>query len=313
MSATTPVERDEDPAEASVTLIDTHHHFWDLQRNHYPWLSDEPLPNFFMGNYDPLKRNFLPEDYRREMKRHKVLKTVHVEAEWDRNDQVGETRWLTALHERYGLPDAIVAHAWFHTDDAEEVLAAQAAFPLVRGIRSKPVTAASPQAMHRGVAGSMQDPAWLRGFALLEKYDLTWDLRVPPWHLNEAAEVAASFPRVGIALNHTGFPWDRSEAGLATWRSGMEALARNRNVRVKVSEFGLKDQPWDFASNRRVVHDAISIFGIERCMFGSDTPVSGLRIAFDPLVRAMKRMVAHLPEAEQERFFWRNAQAFYRL
>ncbi len=299
--------------EESVTLIDTHHHFWDLDRHYYPWLSDEPLPHFFMGNYDGLKRNFLPEDYRREMKAHNVLKTVHVEAEWDRRDQVGETRWLTLLHERCGMPDAIVAHAWFDTDDAEEVLAAQAAFPLVRGIRSKPVTSLRPDAMTPGAKGTMQDSRWLRGFALLERHRLTWDLRVPPWHLHEAAEVAAMFPRIGIALNHTGFPWDRSEAGLAAWRAGMEALARQPNVHLKVSEFGLKDTPWDYESNRRVVHEALSIFGVERCMFGSDTPVSGLRIAFDPLVRAMKRMVAHLPGEAQERFFWRNAQAFYRL
>lgn len=299
--------------EESVTLIDTHHHLWDLDRNHYPWLSDEPLPHFFMGNYDKLKCNFMPEDFRREAQKHNVLKTVHVEAEWDRDDQVGETRWLTALNERYGMPDAIVAHAWFDTDDAEEVIAAQAQFPLVRGIRSKPVTASSPDAIRSGVAGSMQDPRWLRGFALLEKYGLTWDLRVPPWHLQEAAQVAAAFPRIGIALNHTGFPWDRSEEGLAAWRAGMSALARHSNVHVKVSEFGLKDAPWDLASNERVVRDAIAIFGVERCMFGSDTPVSGLRIAFDPLVRAIKRIVGYLPAEQQELFFWRNAQAFYRL
>jgi predicted TIM-barrel fold metal-dependent hydrolase len=300
-------------ADEAVTLIDAHHHFWDLKRNHYPWLSDEPAPNFFMGNYDSIKRDFLPEDYRRDARSHKIFKTVHIEAEWDRNDQVGETRWLATLHERYGMPDAIVAHAWFDTEDAEEVIAAQASFALVRGIRSKPVTAPNPAAMRRGVRGSMQDPRWLRGFALLEKSGLTWDMRVPPWHLHEAAEVAASFPRIGMALNHTGFPWDRSEEGLKAWRSGMEALARQKNVYVKVSEFGLKDQPWDFESNQRVVRDAIAIFGAERCMFASNTPVSGLRIAFDPLVRAMKRTVGHLSAENQERFFWRNAQAFYRL
>jgi len=302
-------DEDHDP----VTLIDAHHHLWDLQRNHYPWLSDEPLPNFFMGNYDALKRNFLPEDYRRQAGRHNVLKTVHVEAEWDRDDQVGETRWLTELNARCGMPDAIVAHAWFDTEDTERVLAEQASFPLVRGIRSKPVTAPSPDKMQRGVAGSMQDPRWLRGFALLARHGLSWDMRIPPWHLVEAAEVAASFPHVPIALNHTGFPWDRSEEGLALWRHGMETLARQPNVHVKVSEFGLKDKAWDFESNRRVVHDAIAIFGPERCMFASDAPVSGLRIAFDPLVRAMKRMVAHLSVPDQERFFWRNAQRFYRL
>ena len=42
---------------------------------------------------------------------------------------------------RRGSLGAIVAHAWFHTDNAEEIGTAQAAFALVRGIRSKPVTA----------------------------------------------------------------------------------------------------------------------------------------------------------------------------
>jgi len=301
-----------DPME-QVTLIDAHHHLWDLASHYYPWLSDEPLPHFFRGNYDALKHDCLPDDYRREARAHNVLKTVHVEAEWDRNDQLGETRWLTEVNARHGMPNAIVAHAWFDTGDAEEIIAAQAAFPLVRGIRSKPVTAASPAAMRPGVSGSMQDPKWLRGFSLLEKYGLSWDMRVPPWHLHEAAEVAASFPRIRMALNHAGFPWDRSDTGLATWRRGMEALARHSNVYVKISEFGLRDRPWDFDSNQRIVRDAIAVFGAERSMFGSDTPVSKLRIEFDPLVRAMKRMVSHLPAEGQERFFWRTAQAFYRL
>jgi predicted TIM-barrel fold metal-dependent hydrolase len=80
-----------------------------------------------------------------------------------------------------------------------------------------------------------------------------------------------------------------------------------------VSEFGLKDQPWDYESNRRIVREAIEIFGIGRCMFASNAPVSGLRIGFDALVQSVKRMVADFPADDQDRFFWRNAQAFYRL
>lgn len=296
----------------AVTLVDAHHHLWDLARNYYPWLSDHPEP-FFLGPYDALKRNYLPDDYRRDAAGHNVVGTVHVEAEWDRADQVGETRWLSSQAQAAGFPTAIVAHAWFHTDNAAEVIAAQAAFPLVRGIRSKPVTAASPDAMAPGQPGSMQDPRWLKGFALLERHGLSWDLRVPFWHLPEAAEVARAFPRTPIVLNHTGFPWDRSEAGLQAWRAAMEVLAREPNVHLKVSEFGLKDRPWDYEDNRRVVLDAIAIFGIERCMFASNFPVAGLRVGYDELVRSMARMLAHLSEEDRDRFFRGNATAFYRL
>jgi Amidohydrolase len=70
---------------------------------------------------------------------------------------------------------------------------------------------------------------------------------------------------------------------------------------------------WDYEQNRRIVLDALAIFGIERSMFASNFPVAGLRINYDVLVRAMKRMLAHLSVEDQERFFWRNACTFYRL
>ena len=77
---------------------------------------------------------------------------------------------------------------------------------------------------------------------------LSWDLRVPYWHLSRPPTWRGSSARP-IVLNHTGFPWDRSEEGLAAWRRGMEAVARQPNVHVKVSEFGLKDSAWDYKFN----------------------------------------------------------------
>ena len=71
----------------------------------------------------------------------------------------------------------------------------------------------------------------------------------------------------------------------------MEALAREPNVHVKVSEFGLKDREWEYESNRRVVLDALAIFGVERAMFATNFPVAGLRIGYGALVEAMSRML----------------------
>jgi predicted TIM-barrel fold metal-dependent hydrolase len=39
----------------------------------------------------------------------------------------------------------------------------------------------------------MQDDHWLRNFALLEKHRMSWDMRIPYWHLAEGAEVARPF------------------------------------------------------------------------------------------------------------------------
>ncbi len=296
-------------------IIDCHHHLFDLGAVHYPWLTDHPEENFLLGNYDALKQDYGPDDYRADAGSLRVVKTVHVEAEANRAGQVAETRWLTGVMARDGLPDAIVAHAWLHRADSEEVLAAQAAFDAVRGIRSKPRTSASA-AERDGVQGqpaSMQDPAWREGLGLLGKYDLSWDLRVPFWHLSEAAEVCALYPDLPIVTEHTGLAWDRNEAGLAEWRRGMEALAAMEHVHLKISELGLAGAPWDYEDNRRVVREAIEIFGFERCMFASNFPVAGLRIGYVDQVSAIAHMIKDCSDAERAALFHDTAKRFYRL
>jgi predicted TIM-barrel fold metal-dependent hydrolase len=300
-------------APEAVTLIDAHHHLWDLSMARHPWLGEHPETGFFLGDYSALKHNYLPADYLKDSSGHNVLATVHCEAEWDRADQVGETRWISALHARHGFPNAIIAHAWFHTPNAAEILAQQAVFALVRGIRSKPVTVASAGEKPAGGPGTMRDDAWLTGLSRLERYGLSFDLRVPYWHLAEAASVAAQFPNIPMVLNHTGFPWDRSTEGLKAWRASMEVIARQPNMHLKISEFGLRDQAWDYESNRAVVRDALAIFGVERCLFATNFPVAGLRIGYDALVRAVARMVDDLPLRAREALFWRNAARFYRI
>jgi predicted TIM-barrel fold metal-dependent hydrolase len=255
----------------------------------------------------------LPENFLALTERQRLVGTVHVEAERARDEQVAETRWLEQVNARYGFPNAIVAHAWFDREDSADILAAQAARPLVKGIRSKPVTSASPDVSIAGARGTMQDPKWLEGFSRLADHGLSWDLRVPPWHLVEAAEVAAMFPHIQIALNHTGFAWDRSPHGMTRWRKGLEALALQPNVHIKLSEFGLKDSPWNYDDNRIVVLTALEIFGPERCMFASNFPVAGLRASYDTIAHGVAAMLAPLGRAVQEAVFAGNAQRFYRL
>ena len=298
-----------------LPIIDAHHHLWELGSGalYYPWLQDDIVEAFFLGDNGPLKRNYLAADYRRDSARHRVLHTVHVEAECDRRQQVAETRWLSELNAACGMPSAIVAHAWFHTDDASDILAQQAAHPLVRGIRSKPVTRKSLHDLVPTGAGTMQDPKWLEGLGRLREFSLSWDLRVPTWHLEEAAQVVGTYPDLAVVLNHTGFPWDRSEAGLALWRRGMQALAAHPNCHCKLSCLCVPDGPWDYDDNRAIVLETIDMFGVERCMFASNFPVDGLRVDFATMFDDFKRMTRDFAAAERQRLFFDNAARFYRI
>lgn len=295
-----------------LAIVDAHHHLWDLEGQlTYPWLRSGE--HAYLGDYSALRRSYLPEEYRRDTALHNVVATVHVEAECDRGQQVAETRWLTEMHGRYGMPNAIVAHAWIDTPDAEDILAAHKQFALVRGIRTKPITSDGPNDSVRGRPRSLQDPKWRSGLALLEKYDLSWDLRVPWWHLQEAAEVVGEHPGLRVVLNHTGYPLDRSPEALAAWRRGMEALARHPNVWCKVSALCIKGEPWTLAANKPIMLDAIGMFGLDRSMFASNFPVDGLKGSWDYIYCQFKRATAHMPLADRRKLFSENALRFYRI
>lgn len=294
-------------------IADAHHHLWDLAAGSYPWLQDEYDPdNFILGDYDALRQDFMPADYAAACGGVNVVATVHVEAERARTEQLEETQWLHTLDSAGVCPAAVVGHAWLDHPDCEQLLLSHLQYPLVRGIRCKPRTAGRGD-RQRGGAGSMRDPRWQAGVALLEKHGLSLDLRVPFWYLDEAAELAAQFPRLHIALNHAGLPWDRSEDGLAQWRAGMARLADCGNVMVKLSEFGLREHVWDYHGNAGIVADVLAMFGPERCMFGSNFPVASLRIVYPELVQHMQRMLAGLSEQQRDAVFCQNALDFYRI
>ncbi|MGA0594846.1 amidohydrolase family protein [Enterovirga sp. CN4-39] len=294
-------------------IVDPHHHFWDLGRNYHPWLSDPEQIPFRYGDYSALRRDYLPAEYRRDTAGFRVLSTVHCEAEWNPADPLGETRWLESVKAEYGLPSACIAQAWLDRPDAEEVLAAQAASTLVRGIRHKPKSAASPDAARRGGPGSMDDPGWRKGYALLEQLGLSFDLQTPWWHLDAAADLARDFPDTQIVINHTGLPADRSPQGLAGWRHGLERVADAPNVALKISGLGRPGLPWTLEANGPVIRDAIAIFGVPRCMFASNFPVDSLCGSFADIFSGFAAAVSDRPEGEQAALFRDNALRIYRL
>ena len=296
-----------------IEIIDAHHHFWDLNQNYYPFLSDKIDENFFLGNYEFIRKNYLPIDYLNDSKEHNVIGTIHCEAEWDRNDQVGETRWLENLSKKNKLPNAIVAHAWFHKKNSEEVIAKQASFDMVKGIRSKPITKLLPNSDDLTDEGSMQDINWRNGLKLLEKYNLNYDLRIPNWHLEEAIEIVRLIPNTKVIINHAGFPWDRTEQGMEYWRKGIKLMSLEPNTFIKLSEFGVKDKDWNYSQNEQIIKELIDLFSPQRCMFASNFPVSKIKISFKDLYNNYKKIVKSFSSDEKKWLFAKTASEVYNL
>jgi len=299
--------------DSDLPIIDAHHHFWDLGLGRHPWLAPDVLIPFRYGDYTSLKKNFMPADYRAIAAGHRVVATVTMEGEWDETDPVAESAWMNGVAKDHGTPAAHVARAFLHRADAEEVLAGHAAFPLVRGIRHKPVAAAAPNKIENGVPGSMSDPAWRRGYALLARHGLHFELQAPWWHVDELVDLIAAYPETPVVINHTFLPADRSPEGLAGWRAALKRAASVPQTTIKISGIGLGGRRWSLDDNRVIIRDTIEIFGLDRCLFASNFPVDGLCGSFDTIFSGYKQATADLLQADRLKLFHDNAARVYRL
>ncbi|MFM9940348.1 MAG: amidohydrolase family protein [Hyphomicrobiaceae bacterium] len=297
-----------------IPIIDAHHHFWDLSLGAQEWLCRPPWIAFRYGDYEAIRRNFLPTHYKRVSAEHNVVATVTMEAEWDEALLLEETRWTESLHEiAPRFPVAHVARTFLHRPDAPEQIAAHAAFPFVRGLRHKPTVAASREHIETGALGGMTCPKWRRGYAALAPNKLHFELQAPWWHVDELLDLVSAYPDTPVVIVHCFMPADRSAEALAGWRTALRRAASAPQISMKISGFGIKGVGWPFEQQRPIVRDVIEAFGVDRCLFASNFPVDGLTGSFDTLYSGFKAATADLPMADRLKLFHDNAVRTYRL
>jgi predicted TIM-barrel fold metal-dependent hydrolase len=297
----------------SGPIVDAHHHFWDLELGKHPWLVPDPVQEMVFGDPAPLYRNYLPADLERDAAGLDLVASVHIEAGWDRGDPLGETRWLASLKTDQRLPTVAVVYAALDDPDVGKVLEAHCRHDFVRGVRFIVSWHEDPAKRFVERREFMEDARWLAGFALLERFGLSFDLMLYPGQMADAADLADRFPGTTIIVNHAGSPVDRDDAGMARWRAGLRLLAERPNVRLKISDLVAYDHDWTLASLRPVVLDCIDAFGTERAMFASDFPVAGLHAGYQEMYEVFATIVADLSETEQRRLFCENARRDYRI
>jgi predicted TIM-barrel fold metal-dependent hydrolase len=296
----------------SLPKIDAHHHLWDLEHNDYPWLRESDGPRMY-GDYRAMCKNYLVADFLADSAPHAVVKSVHVQANWNSDDPVGETRWCQSVADAHGFPHAIVAYANLAQADVEDLLAAHRESPNVRGIRQILGHTDDPELKRPDRPDYPRDPAWERGYALLAKYALCFDLQAFPGQMAAVTEVAARHQDVPLIVCHTGFPWDRSPAGLALWRSAMRGLADLPHTWAKLSGPGMVMPDWTVEQFAPFIHETIDLFGPSRCMFASNVPPDALRKTYDQILEGFYGFAAAYSADEQKKMFYDTAARVYKI
>ncbi len=294
-----------------MQIIDAHQHFWDLDEVHYPWLMAQGVERFF-GDPTPIQKNYLPADLRRDAGPIELLGTVHVQVGTSPDQETAETRWLEATANSEGLPSAIVAFCELQRDDLDAQLDAHAQASRLRGVRQIVGRSAEEDAK-TGSGALLEDPAWVAGLGKLAARGLSFDLQLVPAQMLRCADILSGVPDLRVALCHCGSPLDQSVKGLLNWQRRLGVLAENPNVSCKISGLGMFDHDWSVDSIRPIVETCLEVFGVERCMFGSNFPVDKLHASYTEVWSAYEQLTSALAAGARADLFIGNARAFYRF
>jgi L-fuconolactonase len=237
-------------AQEAIHVVDSHVHFWDPERFHYPWLDSEPA----------LLRPFGPAELKPQG--YVVDALVFVQADARADEALAEVRWVQDLAIRHPAIQGVIAHAPLQ-EGRSLALQAVAAEELVVGVR---------QLLQDEPAGFALRPGYVEGVRRAGELGLVVDLCIR-WHqLADAIALTGGCPDVTFVLDHLGKPPIAANSW-EPWASGLSALAANPNVHCKLS--GLTSEAggsWPTQVGPYLAH-ALNVFGPRRCLFGSDWPV----------------------------------------
>lgn len=285
-------------------FIDTHVHFFDFSQEGLRWAWLEPdFVHPIVGNIDGMKsRRYTAPEFVAESRFSGVERCVHVQAALGTEDPVRETAWLQAMaDDGDGKPQALIADASLQSPDVDEVLERHSAYANVRGIRDF------------AEGDYLNDPAFERGYAQLERYGWVYDLDTEWEHFADAKALAERNPGVTMIVDHAGFPKSRDDAYFANWRDALHELGTAGNVVIKISGLGMKDQRWTIDSLRPWVHECLAAFGTSRSIFGTNWPLDRLYSSYTDVVHAYRRLVSDLSQDEQRAVLAGNAERIFRL
>lgn len=297
----------------SGPVVDAHFHLWSLAGDHYPWLTPTgPLTG--EGHFDSLKHDYLLDDYRRDIFGQHVVASVHIEALWDpEDDPVNETRWLESLDHSGHLAERYVAGAPFGVPATEGILRRQAAFEPVVGVRQTIAWNPDPTNSMISTPHLVADERWQQALPVLQELSLHLELLMYARQAEEVAELASAHPGLTIVVNHVAGPLDQTPEGVAQWRDGLQRLAAEPNLQIKISSVqGYLPVPTQVATSE-VVRTVVEAFGPHRAMFASDFPVGGTELGFAEVFSQYRHSVAHLDHNDQYALFCGTAARTYRL
>jgi L-fuconolactonase len=280
----------------SFPIIDTHIHLFDTTRPQgVPWPDK---------NDAVLYKPALPARYRRVTEGLGIAGAIEIEC----SPWLEDNQWVLDLARDEPFIVGLVGHLTPGDPDYGKHLERFAKNPLFRGIRI----------VQDQLRKGLDIPRFVDDLKLLAKKDLELDVNGDPKLLAAVLRLADRIPDLRIVINHEANVTIDGKEAEPSWRAGISAAARHRNVYCKVSALaeGTRKRdggaPRDLQFYKPVLDVLWEAFGEDRLLYGSNWPVSRHYANYATLFRIVDEFFRAKGPKAVEKFFWGNSQTAYK-
>jgi L-fuconolactonase len=269
--------------------MDSHQHFWRLDRGDYGWLTPQ---------LQPIYRDYLPADLAPQIARAGVDCTVLVQAA----PSVAETLFMLELAGEHSFIAGVVGWVDFESPVAPESIATLAADAKLVGLR--------PMIQDIPDLPWMLKPNLAAAIEAMIDHDLVFDALLLPEHLPVLLDFAQLYPELRLVVDHGAKPQIRG-GDIAKWRHDIQSVARGTNAVCKLSGLVTEAGSANPAQLAPSVDHLLDVFGPSRLMWGSDWPVCELVCSYEEWYQASEMLLVRLDEAGREQIYSGTARATY--
>ncbi|MBX3528982.1 MAG: amidohydrolase [Rhizobiaceae bacterium] len=277
-------------------IVDTHLHLIDRSALAYPWLEGAGV----------LNRDFRYGEYALEAHRCGISSTLHMEVDVEPSQQEQETSYVARLAAGDGdLLRGAIASCRPESPGFAAYLERQIDNSFVKGLR---------RVLHVTPPGLSEQSLFRENIRRLEGAGLTYDLIFKAEDLPSAAALVDAAPGVQFIIDHFGSP-NLLGGREQPWWSTIGELARRPNVVAKISGIVAYTDPagWTVESLRPFFEHAVSVFGWDRLVWGSDWPVCNLGGGLPAWVAATHALIDGVSEGERAALLSANARRVWKL
>ena len=272
--------------------VDSHQHFWKLERGDYSWMSSD---------YEAIFRDFMPTDLAPIINKKNISQTIIVQAA----DTLAETEFTLEIANNTEFVSGVVGWVDFEKKSVEEDIDRLSENSYLKGFRP--------------MIHDISDDNWMirdslkSGLSYLSDKGLSFDALVRPNHLSNLIIFAQTYNDLPIVIDHIAKP-KIINGEIDQWMKDMSELSSLENVYCKfsgiVTEVG---EGYKITQITPYIEFILETFNSKKLMWGSDWPVLTIADNYGKWFDLAMDFCTKLSVDERLDIFSNTAKNFYRI